>query len=114
MDQSGNYQNAMELQATVNPDGSYAFTGVEFPLNRAFLVITSWEGVEYQSDPVIVKDATTNYSIPITIYDKTDDLNSLSMDQVHLSFDLSSQNVLQVTEIIHCLQPGQAGGGSCQ
>jgi hypothetical protein len=99
MDQSGNYQNAMQLQATVNPDGSYDFTGVEFPLNRAFLVITSWQGVEYSSDPVMVKDATTNYSIPITIYDKTGDLNSLSLDQVHLSFDLSSQNVIQVTEI---------------
>jgi hypothetical protein len=80
---------------------------VELALNRAFLIITNYGGVEYQSDPVIVKDGTTKYSIPITIYDKTNDFNVLTVDQVHLKFDLSSQNVIQVTELYIVTNPGK-------
>ena len=105
-DQSGNYQKTMELEVPVNPDGSYSFKGVEVPLNRAFLIITSSGGVEYQSAPVFVTDATTDFSVPITIYDKTDDLNILTFDQVHLKFDLSSQDVIQVTELFIVTNPG--------
>jgi len=106
-DQTGSYQKALEIQSQVNRDGSYSFTGVELALNRAFLIITNYGGVEYQSDPVIVKDATTKYSIPITIYDKTNDFNVLTVDQVHLKFDLSSQNVIQVTELYIVTNPGK-------
>jgi hypothetical protein len=80
---------------------------VDVPLNRAFLIITSFEGVEYQSDPVFVKDETTNFSIPITIYDKTNDFNVLTIDQVHLKFDLSSQDVIQVTELYIVTNPSK-------
>ena len=106
-DQTGSYQKALELQSQINQDGSYSFSGVEVALNRAFLIITSYGGVEYQSDPVIVKDATTNFSIPITIYDKTNDINVLTVDQVHLKFDLSAQNVIQVTELYIVTNPGK-------
>ena len=106
-DKTGSYQKVLEKQSHVNQDGSYNFTGVEVTLNRAFLIITSFGGVEYQSDPVIVKDATLNYSIPITIYEKTNDFNVLSVDQVHLKFDLSSQKVIQITELYIVTNPGK-------
>jgi hypothetical protein len=106
-DQTGSYQKAVEFQSQVNQDGSYSFTGVELALNRAFLIITSYGGVEYQSDPVIVKDATTSFSIPVTIYDKTNDFKVLTVDQVHLKFDLSSQNVVQVTELFIVTNPAK-------
>jgi hypothetical protein len=106
-DKTGSYQKGLELQSQVNRDGSYSFMGVEVALNRAFLIITSYGGVEYQSGPVIVKDATTNFSIPITIYDKTNDFNALTIDQVHLKFDLSPQDVIQVTELYIVTNPGK-------
>ncbi len=106
-DQSGSYQKTLESESPVNPDGTYSFTGIEFPLNRAFLVITSFGGVEYQSDPVFVKDPTTNYSIPITIYDETNDFNVLTFDQVHLKFDYSSKDIVQVTEVYIVTNPGK-------
>ena len=106
-DQSGTYQKTIELQAFVNPDGSYSFLGVGIPLNRAFLIITSFGGVEFQSDPVFIKDTTTNLSIPITIYGKTNDFNALTMDQVHLKFDLSVKNVIRVTELYIVTNPGK-------
>jgi hypothetical protein len=106
-DQSGTYQKTVELPSPVDIKGSYNFSGLEMPTDRIFLLITSFGGVEYQSDPVTVSDATTAYSIPITIYDKTDDLGQLAFSQVHLIFDLSSQNVIQVTELFIATNPGK-------
>jgi hypothetical protein len=106
-DQSGSYQKTMEVDRPVNPDGSYGFTDVQIILNRAFLVVTSSGGVEYQSNPLIVKDTTTNYTIPITIYDKTSDYKVLTINQVHLEFDLSSQDVINVSELFIVTNPGK-------
>jgi hypothetical protein len=106
-DQSGSYQNSMELVAPVESDGSYSFKNVEMPQERAFLIITSWEGVEYQSEPMVVSGTTTNYSIPITIFDKTDDFKILSFNQIHLILDQSSQNEIQVTELFIVANPGK-------
>ena len=106
-DKTGSYQKVLEQQAPVNQDGSYNFAGVQVSLNRAFLIIASYGNVEYQSDPVIVKDSTANYSIPITIYDTTNDFKELTVDQVHIKFDYSSQSVLQVSELYIVTNPGK-------
>jgi hypothetical protein len=99
VDPSGNYQKSMELETTGDPKGVFSFKGVDIPQGRVLLVFTSWGDIEYQSDPVTVSDTTTDYSVPITIYEKTDDLNTLTLSQVHLIFNSSSQDVLQVTEL---------------
>lgn len=106
-DQAATYQKVMELVAPVGPNGSYSFKGVEVPQGRVFIIITSWEGVEYQSDPVAVSTTTTDFTLPITIYEKTDDSKVLAINQVHLIFDLSSQNEIQVTEVFIVSNPGK-------
>jgi hypothetical protein len=106
-DQSGNYQKVIEMEAPVNPDGSYSFKGVDTPLDRAFLIVTSWGGVEYQSDPVVVSASTVKITVPITVYEKTVDLNTLALNQVHLIFDLSTLNVVKVTELFIVTNPGK-------
>jgi hypothetical protein len=106
-DQSGSYQKSLELTVLVDSKGSYSFAKVDAPLDRAFLIITSWGGVEYQSDPVIVSDTTKDFSVPITIYEKTEDFNGLSFSQVHLIFESSSQSIVQVTELFIVTNPGK-------
>jgi hypothetical protein len=106
-DQAGTYQNVMELVAPVDPKGSYSFKGVEVPQGRAFIIITSWQGVEYQSEPVLVSTTTTDFTLPITIYEKTEDSKVLAINQIHLIFDLSSQNEVQVTELFIVTNPGK-------
>ena len=106
-DQAGTYQKALELVAPVEPNGSYSFKGVDVPQGRAFIIITSWEGVEYQSDPAVVSTTTTDFTLPITIYEKTNDSKVLALNQVHLIFELSSQNEIQVTELFIVTNPGK-------
>jgi hypothetical protein len=106
-DQAGTYQNVLELVAPVEPNGSYSFKGVAVPQGRAFIIVTSWEGVEYQSDPVLVSNTTLDFTLPITIYEKTNDSKVLAINQVHLIFDLSSQNEIQVTELFIVTNPSK-------
>ena len=106
-DPSGSYQKTIEIVSPVDSKGTFSFIGVEAPVERAFIAITSWGGVEYQSDPVIVTTTTRDFSIPITIYEKTDDFNVLTFNQVHLIFDLSTQNIVQVTELFIVTNPGK-------
>ena len=106
-DQSGNYQKSMELVASVDSNGSYSFIDVEVPQGRAFIIISSLGGVEYQSDPVVASNTTTDFTVPITIYEKTNNFNGLSLNQVHLIFDVSSQNALQVIELFVVTNPGK-------
>jgi hypothetical protein len=107
MDQSGTYQKVLQITSPVDTQGSYSFKDVEIMPDRAFLVITSFGGIEYQSDPVIVSGANTDYSVPVTIYEKTDDFSLITFSQVHLIFDLSSQNVIQVTELFIATNPSK-------
>jgi hypothetical protein len=106
-DQSGSYQKVMQVEEAVNADGSYHFKGVEVPLGRAFLLVTSLEGVEFQSAPLLISTETTDYSLPIIIYDKTDNLDILTFSQVHVIFGLPSQNSIQVTELFVVANPGK-------
>jgi hypothetical protein len=105
-DSSGNYQKSMELAATVKKDGSYLFKDIEAPLDRAFLVITSWGGVEYSSEPIFVTSGTKDFSVQLTIYDKTDDPSVLSFSQVHLFFSSPTQDAINITELFFVNNPG--------
>ena len=106
-DQSGSYQKALEIETPVDSNGSFILQRVEVPQGRAFLAITSLGGVEYSSDTVIVSNTTTDYSVPITIYEKTDDLNSLAFTQIHLIFGQPSQDAIQVTELFIVSNPSK-------
>jgi hypothetical protein len=96
-DTSGSYQKTMEAEGPVDGKGNYEFKGVEILQGRAFLIVTSWGGIEYQSDPLIITDNTLDLSLPVTIFEKTEDLSLLSFNQVHLIFELSSESVIHVT-----------------
>jgi hypothetical protein len=106
-DQAGSYQKVMEAETSVNADGSYRFEAVEVPLNRVFIVVTTWEGVEYQSDPLFIVDTGTDLSLPLTVYEKTEDLNVLTFYQVHLIFGPPSENSIQVTEVYIVTNPSE-------
>ena len=106
-DKSGNYQKVLEVTAPVDLNGSYHFTDLEWPQERAFIVITSFGEVEYQSDPVMASDNTSDTTLPITIYETTKDLNVISASQVHLIFNFPSPDVLQVTELFIVTNPGK-------
>jgi mono/diheme cytochrome c family protein len=91
-------QQSLELTANVQADGSYAFENVEIPEGRFFVTHIEYQGVPYESEITVVeKDATGIVIPPMSIYETTDDLTALKVNQGHLiiQFDESRIGVLE-------------------
>jgi len=100
--------NTMEqtLTSVVQPTGQYQFTSVPADAKTTYFVMVEYSGVSFTSDPVTYDGTVTTYSMPIIIYDVTDDLNSLSLNQVHMQFDFSVGGKVQVRMLYIVINPG--------
>ena len=99
-DASSNLAESVSLSAPLGADGSFSFENVEMPTGRLFLAQVTYEGVPFQSDFAATeagKDALT--LPPLNIYETTNDLTLLSLDQVHIVFDFSVEKTAQIYEI---------------
>ncbi|KAF0107745.1 MAG: cytochrome c family protein [Anaerolineaceae bacterium] len=97
-DQNSDPTVAVNLPGTVQPDGSYTFENVEILSGRIFLVEITYAGVAYQSGYIIADQPPV--SLPtLTIYEVTDDTSLLNLEQVHIAFDYSTPDVVQVIEL---------------
>jgi mono/diheme cytochrome c family protein len=84
---------------TLAEDGTYAFDGVEFLENRVYVTTTDYNGATYGSDVSIVEPGMQEMDLPITLYDTTTDASVLSIDRLHMFFDFSQPEVVQVVEL---------------
>ncbi len=90
----------------VQSDGSYQFTEIPANSSTAYWTAVEYSGVTYESDPVSYENSKSNYELPIVLYDSSEDINTLTLSQVHIKFDLSSQNIIQVTELYIVINSG--------
>jgi mono/diheme cytochrome c family protein len=91
-------EQVLELSADVQPDGTYSFENVEIPEGRFFVTQLDYQGVPYESDIANIEPGATELAIaPIVIYETTDDLTNLQVNQGHLiiQFDETRIGVLE-------------------
>jgi mono/diheme cytochrome c family protein len=91
-------EQVLESTAEVQVDGSFTFENVEIPEGRFFISQVNYQGVPYESDVAVTGPGVTQLSLaPIAIYETTDDLTSLHVDQGHLiiQFDEARIGVLE-------------------
>jgi len=95
--------------AQVAADGSYSFADVELVENRVFMVTVTVDGVDYNSDPLHSSDVTPGQpaNLPITIYEKSNDATLLRGDRLHVFFDFTDAQKVQVVELLIFSNPGQ-------
>jgi mono/diheme cytochrome c family protein len=84
---------------TLNADGSYVFNEVEFPEDRVYVVTLDHGGTTYGSDVAIVEAGSDRIELPLTVYDTTTDKSVLAVDRLHVFFDFSRPNVVQVVQL---------------
>jgi hypothetical protein len=94
------------LTTTVQPDGSYQFTEVPASSSTAYWASVEYSGVTYDSDPAFYVDTKSSYDLPVVLYDSSEDISALTSSQVHVKFDMSSQSVIQVTELYIVINSG--------
>jgi hypothetical protein len=100
-----NMQNTYTETLTSGVDGVYTFPDVAMPEGRAFLAGVDYAAATYGSDIAIVDPTTPNLNLQITVYDPTTDASVLSTDRIHLLFDFSNPDVVNVVEVFIISNP---------
>ena len=86
-DPSAGPTEVLNVQGTVNPDGSYSFD-VELLEGQIYLAELDVDGITYQSEFAVVPAGATELALPdITVYDTTTELTDLVIDSIAVHFD---------------------------
>jgi hypothetical protein len=103
---SGSSNVDQTLTTVIQPTGLYQFVDVPADVKTTYFVTVEYGGVTYTSIPAAYDGTVTTQDMPITIYDVTDDLNTLSLNQVHMQFDFSVEGKVQARMLYIVINPG--------
>jgi hypothetical protein len=80
--------------------GNYLFENVERPANRIFLAEVEYAGLQYRSGFETADPSKPALVLPpLKVYEKSNDLSLLKLDQVHIYTDFATSGSVQVLEI---------------
>lgn len=94
-----NMQFAGTYSTTIAADESFTFENVEMPAGRIYMVSTEYNGAVYGSDIVTVEEGMDEISLSIPIFGTTSDTSALTVDRLHLFFDFSVPDTVQIIEL---------------
>jgi mono/diheme cytochrome c family protein len=98
----------MEESTTSAADGTYEFQ-VENKPAMAYMVQIEYEGFSYNSDILHSQDVIESPAdLPVSIYPTTTDTSAISIDRMHVFFDFSVPNTIQVVELFIISNSGPA------
>jgi cytochrome c553 len=113
-------QEVYRQTAAVGRDGAYAFAEVPVVEGRIYGATVSHAGVLYFSEGAHLAGDGAPLDLPITIHDTTTDAAALSIERLHLLFDFSIADRIQVLELWVLSNPSDRtivaapGGGSVE
>ena len=84
---------------STNPEGFAIFENVDMPSGRAFLSSVDFQDVMYGSDVGSPVSPDEPVDLSITVYETTTDLSQLVVDRLHIFYDFSVPNSVQVVEL---------------
>ena len=92
-----NYNQLGMLHAQSQPDGSFLFEDAPLSPGMFYAGIADYQGATYYSQPVPY-GGETSPNIELPIYESTDDLSQVRVDEMHVLFNFA-QDGLEVSEI---------------
>jgi mono/diheme cytochrome c family protein len=98
-------QNTYSESLTTGENGVYSFNNVLMPSGRVFLAGTDYASGTYGSDIATVDPANPDLNLQITVYDSTTDISILNTDRVHVFFDFTDPQNVQVIEVFIISNP---------
>jgi mono/diheme cytochrome c family protein len=104
-DPSAGPQEILNLETTVNADGTYAFE-TEIAERQIYLTEVDVDGLSYQSEFAVVEAGATELTLPnIIVYAATEDFSALTVDSLQIFFDLASEDTAQVFAVYTITNP---------
>jgi hypothetical protein len=99
-------QVIQSLATPILPDGNYEFSNIPADKTTVYFVTVDYKGVTYESDPAQFDGSVSQFSMPVSVYDSTEDLSALSITQAHMQFDFSTDGEVQVGLVYVIGNPG--------
>jgi mono/diheme cytochrome c family protein len=84
---------------TPQEDGSYTFENVEMSPERRFLVSAEFGQATYISSLASMDEGTSQVALDVTVYDTTSDLSDLSVERLHIFFEFTGDETVQVVQL---------------
>lgn len=105
-----NMQLSFTQDAALDEDGRYNFKNVELAEGRVFLVTVRSQGVDFYSDVLHSSDLAGGQEaqLPITLYAVSNDISLLRGERLHVFFDFTDPQSVQVLELLIFDNPGDA------
>jgi mono/diheme cytochrome c family protein len=94
-----NMDETLNLTTDARSDGTYEFNEVPLETNLAFIITADVEGTSYNSDVAVYDGSTSDFVLPITVFETSTDVSAISADRLHIFFDFSNTGLIQVIEI---------------
>ena len=83
------YVDTDMLHGQSQPDGTFVFADVPFDASLQFAVMATFDGVTYFSDAIPADMQSLQVALEVPVYETTQDLANVQVDQVHVLFDVS-------------------------
>ena len=95
-----------EVTTASAADGSYEFKDVQVNEDMAYMVTVDKDGTSFNSDILHSADVAGDAAeLPVSIFESSTDASSLTVDRLHIFFDFSQQEVVQVVELFIVTNP---------
>lgn len=86
------------LHGEVTPEGEFRFEEVSFEPGLTYAVMADYEDAMYYSEPYQVKEGEESFDLEVPIYESSDDLSQVKVEQMHVLFYFA-QGGLAVSEV---------------
>ena len=84
-----NYVDQDMIHGQSQADGSFVFADIPFDASLQFAVMATFDGVTYYSDVMPADMQSLELDLNVPVYETTNDLSSVQVDQMHILFDTS-------------------------
>lgn len=102
-------QPAFERTTTADENGAYRFDNVDFSPDYVYITRVDVDQMSYNSDILHGSGvAETQVDLPLEIYNVSTDASVLTADRLHVFFDFSQPNKVQVVELFIITNPTDA------
>ncbi len=101
-------------------EGFYRFEDVEIAPGQTYMVTVDYQGLTFGSDVYHTSETPQEnvVDLPIDFYETTSDTSALRADRLHIFFDFSGSEIVQVVELFilnntgnQVIVPGEGGAG---
>ena len=99
-------QEAYTKSSSVAEDGGYAFSDVPVVAGRIYGVTVGYKDVLYFSDGAHLTGDLAPLDMPVTVFETTTDPAALTIERLHVLFDFSAADQVQVIELWVVSNPG--------